>query len=714
MARRSIIATFIAYVSVFAFFSVLLLGGLLLYSLNHEYMQRAEQARENFMQRKRDQLRTEVSRSLDYINFVRARSDIVLRQTLKSRVDQAHTLAQQLLETFKDEIGEKELRRLIIEALRPMRFDDGRCYYFATGTDGTVLLYPENPSYEGHNVLIDKFPFRGKIIKKMIDLARKDGEGFIEYAWTMPGKAGEQHDKISYIKYFEPFDMFIGSGEYLEHIQEQTQQKVIEHLQTIHFGDDGYIFASTWEGISLIGPAKGKNVWDATDVNGVKVVQKLIDASKKPEGDFLTYVMPPVDSKYSQQKRLSFARGVPDWQWYVGAGVSLDALNEVISQNTKEMTADMEAKTWRIAGVLLLLLIFNAGMAILAQRNLSRSFNSFYSFFTEGVKGYGKVDRNKLAFSEFDTMAILANQMIERRMQVEKELEDLNRHLEETVEERTETLIRQTRELEIANQKLRDLDEMKSNFLNTVSHDLRTPMTSLLGFSKLIQRDFTRRFVPVAEEDATLSGYSLRIIKNFDIINSEGERLLRLINDFLDLSKIEQGRLEWNDHPVNMERLVQQTMYSVDGQFAAKPDVSVETIIDGHIPKLVADQDRLQQVLVNLLVNAAKFTETGKVELKVAAAGNERAPMVRFSISDTGIGIPEEEQQRIFERFYQSKDDHSPTSMGVEYQGSGLGLSICKLIVEHYGGRIWVNSSLGHGSTFHVELPAEKNSPSEE
>jgi PAS domain S-box-containing protein len=284
------------------------------------------------------------------------------------------------------------------------------------------------------------------------------------------------------------------------------------------------------------------------------------------------------------------------------------------------------------------------------------------------------------------------------RKKAEQDLADLNRHLEQLVRERTEDLVNKARELEEANQRLRELDEMKSAFLSSVSHELRTPLTSILGFAKLLNKEFTRNFLPLVNPDSSLARKGKRIRENLAIISHEGERLTRLINDVLDLNKIESGSMGWRDEDLDMNEVIEVAASSVSGMFA-QTDLDLRTEIEPGLPHILADRDRLQQVLINLLNNASKFTEKGSVTLRAFP----RFGQLRVEVVDTGTGIHPEDQSQIFEKFHQT---HSDDTMINKPKGTGLGLTICREIIEHYGGRIWVESEVGVGSTFIFTLPS--------
>jgi len=281
------------------------------------------------------------------------------------------------------------------------------------------------------------------------------------------------------------------------------------------------------------------------------------------------------------------------------------------------------------------------------------------------------------------------------RRQARELLQNAHAEMERRVAERT-------REIQEANLRLRELDELKSAFLSLASHELRTPLTSVLGFAKLIRKSFIRSFQPLASGDLKLTSAAGRILDNLEIINHEGERLTRLVNDLLDLSKIESGRVEWRDMPLDMSRLLRQSADAVRGHFEANPRINLLVDVPEDLPRINADRDRIHQVLTNLLANAAKFTSEGFVMLKAQPAP-ETGLEVR--VQDTGPGIRDAEREKIFKKFYQipRNPDEPPLP-----KGTGLGLTICREVIEHYGGRIWVESEVGKGSTFVFRLPAHQ------
>jgi signal transduction histidine kinase len=238
---------------------------------------------------------------------------------------------------------------------------------------------------------------------------------------------------------------------------------------------------------------------------------------------------------------------------------------------------------------------------------------------------------------------------------------------------------------EDANARLLTMAQLQSTFTATVSHELRTPLTSIRGFLHIIQKDLRTIL-----GDIPSSKPASRIMSNVEIIEAESERLSLLINDVLDMSSLSSGRMVWRDEETQPAEVIRYTLAAMKGQKLRQTNVVLEQNIQEPLPTLRVDPHRLQQVLTNLLHNAFKFTEKGRVILKCWAENHR----VYFSVADTGMGIPKEDFERIFEQFEQSG------SLKNKPRGTGLGLAICRQIIEHYGGALTVDSEVGTGSTF--------------
>jgi len=239
-------------------------------------------------------------------------------------------------------------------------------------------------------------------------------------------------------------------------------------------------------------------------------------------------------------------------------------------------------------------------------------------------------------------------------------------------------------------------NQTKSAFLANVSHELRTPLTSVLGFTKIIRKRLEEIVFPRVQGDDERTQRAIgQVRENLDIIVSEGERLTTLINNVLDLAKIEAGRVEWQAQPVRIGEVIERAATATASLFAVRR-LAQFTDVDPALPEIIGDRDRLVQVMINLIANAVKFTERGSVTCRARRAGQD----ILVSVIDTGVGIARDDLSKVFERFVQAGD-----TLTDKPQGTGLGLAISKQIVEHHGGRIWVESAVGEGSTFSFTLP---------
>jgi signal transduction histidine kinase len=244
------------------------------------------------------------------------------------------------------------------------------------------------------------------------------------------------------------------------------------------------------------------------------------------------------------------------------------------------------------------------------------------------------------------------------------------------LEQKSQELERATRELRAANERLTEIDRMKDEFVSTVSHELRTPLTSIRAFSEILH---DHPGLPEPERARFLG-----------IITKETERLTRLINQILDLSRLESGRVEWRESLVDLREVIRDTL-AANSQLFKERDARLEAKLPERVPKVRADLDRIVQVIVNLLSNAAKFVEPGRGRVEVTLVTEDG--FVRVDVRDNGPGVAPRDRRVIFDKFRQGGDP-----LTGKPQGSGLGLHISRHIVEHFGGRIWVSSGASDGA----------------
>ncbi len=253
------------------------------------------------------------------------------------------------------------------------------------------------------------------------------------------------------------------------------------------------------------------------------------------------------------------------------------------------------------------------------------------------------------------------------------------------LEQKSRELEAATNELRGANQRLQELDRLKDDFISTVTHELRTPLTSIRAFSEILSDN--PQLDPAQRS------------KFLGIITRESERLTRLINQVLDLAKIESGAADWHPGSIDMREVLDDAVTALS-QICKERNITLDLQMPEKIPAVMADRDRVTQVVLNLLSNAANFCD--KPDSRIAVSLVTEKSALRVAVADNGIGISPADQAVIFEKFRQVSD--SPAG---KPRGSGLGLAISREIIRHFGGRLWVESTPGRGSTFFFTLPLQ-------
>lgn len=351
---------------------------------------------------------------------------------------------------------------------------------------------------------------------------------------------------------------------------------------------------------------------------------------------------------------------IPDLGWAV-----------FVEQPVEEVYGPLYASLFRTSGFLLV----GLGMALIASLFVARRVVRPLETLRKGAERIGGGDMNlRLDVKTGDEIELLADEFNKMTENLRGAYDGLERKVAE-----------RTRDLAVANERLEELDRLKSDFVSNVSHELRTPLTAIKGAVDLVLREVAG---PLTEKQ---THYLTRV-------RSNTQHLAGLINDLLDLSKIESGRIEVKSSRVSLGGLVYEVVESLR-PVAAEKVIALEAAIPEPSILVWADRDKINQVLMNLIGNAIKFTPAqGRVAVSASRNGKES---VRVSVSDTGPGIPPDEKEKIFDKFYQIAEVG-----GTKPKGTGLGLAICKALVELHGGTIWVDPEPSGGSTFYFTLPA--------
>ena len=417
---------------------------------------------------------------------------------------------------------------------------------------------------------------------------------------------------------------------------------------------------------------RSNNVITVTDPNGVKITQEVINVSQSTEqGGFINYIWVKPSTGVLTPK-LSYARYFPKWDWIIGVGVYLDEKELVLSQKSQQLRRAIQSQ------IILMIIIF-LGISSLAfvishffSKRITMELNTLADFLRNSATNNQLLDDSKFNILEFIALADTANTMIANRKQVE----DKNVSLEQ-------------------------MNKIRDDFLANISHELRTPLHGIIGIAESLIDGATGELPQPTKANLLM------------IVNS-GKHLFTLVNDILDFSKLKHKEIKLQQRAVAL-REITNIVLTISRPLIAQKPVKLINIIEPDLPPAHADENRLQQIFYNLIGNAIKFTDNGKIEISAQvkrgvqgirarkSATPETVPerkWLEITVSDSGIGIAEDELEEIFQSFKQID-----SSTDREYGGTGLGLAVTKQLVELHGGKVWVESQVAIGSRFIFTLP---------
>jgi signal transduction histidine kinase len=496
--------------------------------------------------------------------------------------------------------------------------------------------------------------FRATELSEKTDYSKSPAFLQSQQGVTFFGRVYFVRDSEPYLTMAVPIERFPGSIIGVL-VAEVNLRYIWEIVRDIRVGKAGYAYIVARSGDIIAHPDIGLvlNRRKADHLEQVKAALRPAPVIQKPES--------MVTSSLTGEKVLSSYAFLPGLDWAV-----------VVEQPLGEAYERLYASLLRTSTLVLL----GLGMALLAAAYVARRVVRPLHTLQRGVERIGKGDLDfRLQIATGDEIQTLAEEF----NKMAAALRDAYANLEDKVRERTQ-------ELMIANERLKELDKMKSLFLSNVSHELRTPLTAIGGLVDNMIDGLT----------GPLNGKQTRYMTG---IKDSTERLARLIRDLLDLSVIETGKSELKPARFSLRSLIHEVVETLK-PLAVEKRISVEIARTNGDATAWADRDKITQVLTNLIVNAVKFSPAGG-SLKLGMAPANDGGLLEVSVSDTGPGIPPAEVERIFQEFYQISQPGREKTLGV-----GLGLAISKKLVEMHGGKIRVESVPGEGSTFFFTLPA--------
>lgn len=403
MSSPSIRRSSLVGMVVVSWLSIVLLGGVWVSKTYYDFLRDSRQMREEHYASKKSLVKAEVEDGVRLVEEIRRSELRNIRKNIRLRGVRARAQAEVLAESADVSMSPKAIRKAVVDVASAW---ENKVGLFGTRGNDVVLIQPFLRSIEYQDGLSQ--------VSRAIEGA-VDGDRQI----AVHSRLGERrYTLLLQVVTLPELSIRIVSGACLEIAEAAIVDRVVERLEKVHFGEDGYLFGGTWNGLSTVGPAKGKDMWSVVDGDGIKIVQELVEASKRG-GGFVSYTMPPLDGR-RQFKKVSYALPIADWGWYIGAGVDVDDIEEVIKANRARMEKGIAYQV----GLILVGLVVLSMVAFLISRRISRKIHTNTESFNEvwnraSVEGFW-VDPDTIHYAEFKELAASANHMLEDRRKAEE------------------------------------------------------------------------------------------------------------------------------------------------------------------------------------------------------------------------------------------------------------------------------------------------------
>lgn len=386
------------------------------------YEESIENIRVNYHSRYRGRVQEEYGKVIDFIEYKRSLTDQLIEDEIRDKVQSAYTSASHIYQLYKDEKDVVELRSMVAEALRPIRWNNGRGYYFAGSVkEGKIDLFADEPWFEGRSADEFRRVSGVDVIGDIRTIMREKGAGVYRYDLVKPQFPGQSFSKIAFVKYFEPFDWFIGAGIYTEATEKILQADILSRIKSMTFGKDGEVFGFRQDGTVICNRDErliGRSVENFRDASGIEYGKMLLEAGRSEAGEFISYSLKQ-PSNSAPHQNLSYVKPYRDWGWVFGTSMSMEEMERAIAFETQSYR-DIAFKN---VSVFIILFVIAVTMLLLISYfyslKIKHGIDLFTNFLRQATDSKKKIKDTDLAFSEFEDLRILANRMVDDRIHKE-------------------------------------------------------------------------------------------------------------------------------------------------------------------------------------------------------------------------------------------------------------------------------------------------------
>ena len=622
----------------------ILIFGLLFISVSYKKeTKKIEELKSTHLTDTKQDLKSQVLNIYNFIEEYDKNLEQNLHELIKNRNGEAFALIEHLYSKYSKTKSTQEVKQIIREALRPLRYHNNQGYYFIVDTKHTEILYPIHPEYEGANLKDLKDAKGTFVIQKEVKLAQTKGEGFVTDHWPKPGSdQSKSFPKISHIKYFKPLKWLVGTGLYLDNFKKSTQMSLLKKISNLSvYNKESNFFLDTDKGVPLVFNGKQvfnqKSLMHLTDPYGVKIYERYLKAAKTSNGDFFEYHWraDPLSKKFSP--KISFAHEYKKWNWIFGAGASLDKINQSAEQIAKTMR--QELNTLMIQQLLYLLLAILV-IFFLVQKMLLKLTNSlthFTALFHTAVEENTLIDISLFKYKELKDMANSTNFIILRLKQIQNQAEK-----DKLIQERNARFV--------------SLGEMAGG----IAHEINNPLFLIKGHLTLLRKKILPENLPTLDKIDNAVDRITLIIKGFKALTASN-------------STIKKETIHISDFFKQLKPMIDVPLSKYD----------VELSLDLCDATIKTDSTLLGQIITNLISNSSYAVKDSKekwVKIKSTCQNN----LLKIKVQDSGLREDIPSPQTIFEPLVTHK---------APGDGTGLGLSLSKSITQKLNGELFLDHS---------------------